>query len=79
MVEYILGIGQLTREDCHQVADDVTRRIEKMTQALSAIKNELDHLNTIKFQVSQREAEIWRENEKRLQTSPRENNDGQQN
>jgi len=65
MVEYILGIGHLTRDECHQVIDDVTRRIEKLTVANSAIKNELDHLITIKFQVSQREREIWEENEKK--------------
>jgi len=65
MVEYILGIGHLTRDECHQVIDDVTRRIEKLTVANSAIKNELDHLMTIKFQVSQREREIWEENEKK--------------
>jgi len=65
MVEYILGIGHLTRDECHQVIDDVTRRIEKLTVANSAIKNELDHLITIKFQVTQREREIWEENEKK--------------
>lgn len=65
MVEYILGIGHLNRDECHQVIDDVTRRIEKLTVANSAIKNELDHLTTIKFQVSQREREIWEENEKK--------------
>jgi len=65
MVEYILGIGHLTRDECHQVIDDVTRRIEKLTVANSAIKNELDHLITIKFQVGQREREIWEENEKK--------------
>lgn len=64
MVEYILGIGHLTKEDCHQVLNDVTVRIERMIQAKANVMNEIDHLNTIKFQVSQREREIWEENEK---------------
>lgn len=64
MVEYILGIGTLTREACKQVTSDVDRRIERLTLAHSYIKNELDHLMAIKFQVGQREKEIWDENEK---------------
>lgn len=65
MVEYILGIGHLTREDCHQVMSDVDRRIERLGLAEKAIQNELNHLKTIKFQVVQREREIWEANEKK--------------
>lgn len=64
MTEYILGIGHLTREDCEQVSSDVDRRIERLGLAEKAIKNELNHLMTIKFQVAQRKREIWEEHEK---------------
>lgn len=63
MVEYILGIGHLTREDCRQVMSDVDRRIERLQMSVKYIRNELDHLMTIKFQVTQREKEIWKEHE----------------
>src|SRR3990172_9069616 len=58
MVEYILGIGSLTDEECQEVFSEVRKRKEGMIQAQATITKEVNVLNTIEFQVSQRRREI---------------------
>ena len=58
MVEYILGIGKLSKEECEQVFSEVTKRKEGLKQALATITKEINVLNTIQFQVSHRKTEI---------------------
>jgi len=58
MVEYILGIGHLNLEECEQVMNDVTRRMKGLKDSVSSIQNEINHLNTIAFQVESRKREI---------------------
>lgn len=61
MIFYVLGIGHLTDPECNEVLVDVSRRSINMKKALAFLQVELNHLEMIKFQVSQRKAQIARE------------------
>lgn len=67
MLEYVLGIGHLSEEECEQVSIDVSKRAVNMKKALAILQVELNHLEMIKFQVSQRKAQLTKE--KRIETS----------
>ncbi len=61
MVSYILGIGHLDLEECEEVLSDVNRRMEGLRKSVASVQNELNHLQTIAFQVSQRKKEVENE------------------
>ncbi len=58
MVEYILGIGHLNKEDCKQVYTDVLNRKRELILAQATITKEIQVLNTILFQVEYRQSEL---------------------
>ena len=60
---YILGISHLTLDECEEVMRDVTKRREDLGNSKAAISREVNHLDTIAFQVSSRKKEIIDHNE----------------
>ena len=64
IVEYILGIGHLTIEECKEVFDEVRRRKSDLIKAQGTIQKEINVLNTIEFQVINRQAELRKDSEK---------------
>lgn len=60
MIFYVLGIGHLSDPECNEVLVDVSKRSLNMKKALAFLQVELNHLEMIKFQVTQRKAEIAR-------------------
>ncbi len=61
MFEYVLGIGNLTKEQCNQVLGDVSKRAKSMRDAIAILQNEYNHLEMIKFQVTQRLTELTKD------------------
>jgi len=58
MFEYVLGIGNLTEEQCNQVLSDVSKRASNVRKAIAFMQGEYNHLEMIKFQVSYRLTEL---------------------
>jgi len=58
MFEYVLGIGNLTEDQCKEVLADVSKRARNMKQSLVFLQNEYNHLELIKFQTTQRLSEL---------------------
>jgi len=58
MFEYVLGIGNLTEDQCKEVLADVSKRATNMKKALVFLQNEYNHLELIKFQTTQRLSQI---------------------
>ena len=58
MFEYVLGIGNLTEEQCNQVLSDVSKRSSNVRKAIAFMQGEYNHLEMIKFQVSYRLTEL---------------------
>ena len=57
-INYILGIGNLSTEECDEVIFSLNSRLGKMKESVKTLQNEVNHLETIHFQVSQRKKEI---------------------
>ena len=55
---YVLGIGNLTLEQCKEVLKDVRTRRENMKKAMASVQDEANLLEMIDFQVQARQLEL---------------------
>jgi len=58
MIEYILGIGKISLDDCEQVLREMNERILNLEQARRSIQKEINVLKTIEFQTVSRKKEL---------------------
>ncbi len=58
MIEYILGIGKISLEDCEQVLREMNVRILELEQAKRTVQKEINVLKTIEFQTVNRKKEL---------------------
>jgi len=65
MIFFVMGIGHLSDAECNEVLVDVSRRAVNMKKALAYLQVEVNHLEMIKFQVSQRKVQLAEKGKKR--------------
>ena len=60
-LEFILGIGHISLEDCEQVLNRTKKSILELTTAKNSVDKEIKMLQTIVFQVLNRRNELQKQ------------------